>query len=123
LNFFCFFFSEFEDLAIDVLKVFEMNTRDLIIDILVLRHVDAVGFDCLELARKCDCERFIGHPVVQRSIDHLWDGTLYSQKNYVITNFCLAYLSTLIFKIFKTEREATLRRAQIQEYLIPNRYS
>ena len=62
-------------MAIGVLEFFDKNTRENVIDVLVIRYIKEFGMDCLELAALCKCEKFVSHSTVQRILDHLWQDT------------------------------------------------
>ena len=68
-------FSEFEKLAIGVLNASEQNTRDLVSDVLIIRYLPFIKMDCLQLAVDCNCEEFLSHSAVQRTLDKIWKGT------------------------------------------------
>ena len=55
----------FENMAIDVLKIFEKNTTEMVEDVLIVRFLEDFGMDCIELAIICKCENFISHTTVQ----------------------------------------------------------
>jgi hypothetical protein len=58
--------SDFEDMAIGVLDVYDKNTRESVVDVLVIRYLRELGMDCLELANLCECKRFLSNSTVQR---------------------------------------------------------
>jgi hypothetical protein len=53
-------------MAIGLLELFDKNTRDTVLDVLVLRYLKDLGMDCLELAVLCKCQRFVSNASVQR---------------------------------------------------------
>jgi hypothetical protein len=68
-------YSEFENKAIGVLEVFDKNTKENVVDVLVIRYLKELGMDCLELAVLCKCERFVSNTTVQRILDYIWSDT------------------------------------------------
>ena len=62
-------------MAIGLLEVFDKNTRETVLDVLVLRYLKDLGMDCLELAVLCKCQRFVSNASVQRILDHIWKDT------------------------------------------------
>ncbi len=80
---FFFFRSEFENLAIDLLKVYDKNTRDSINDLLVVRYIPLVDMDCLELASKCQCSSFLATHIVQHILNNIWTGKKHDYSRLV----------------------------------------
>lgn len=63
-------------MAIGVIDFYDKNTRENVIDVLVIRYIKELGMDCLELAvRKCKCYRFVSNATVQRILDYKWRDT------------------------------------------------
>ena len=56
------------------MTVFDKNTRENVIDVLVIRYFKEFGMDCLELAVVCECENFLSHSIVQHVLDKIWIG-------------------------------------------------
>ena len=70
-----FWFSrEFEELAIGVLTVFDKSTRNNVKDVLVIRYIEDLNMDCLELAVYCKCKKFVSNSIVQSILDDIWNG-------------------------------------------------
>jgi hypothetical protein len=65
---------EFEKLAIGVLTVFERNTRDAMSDLFIVRYIDFLQKDCLELAVDSECKNFVSNRLVQKVMDDIWYG-------------------------------------------------
>ena len=61
-------------MAIGVLTVFDKNTRENVIDVLINRYFKEFGMDCLELACICECENFLSCSIVQQVLDKIWIG-------------------------------------------------
>jgi hypothetical protein len=61
-------------MAIGLLKVYDLNTRDLIKDVLPVRYIPLFGMDCLQLAMHCQCKRFLSTPIIQNILDDIWKG-------------------------------------------------
>jgi hypothetical protein len=40
--------------------------------------------DVLELAVHCECQEFVSMPIVQKVIDHIWNGTKFNQDEMVM---------------------------------------
>ena len=59
------------------------------LDVLILRYTESVQMDCLALAKKAKCERFIAQPAIQQIMDSVWSGKIYSKKLYVIETACV----------------------------------
>ena len=62
-------------MAIGVLDVYDKNTRESVVDVLVIRYLKELGMDCLELAHLCKCRRFLSNSTVQRVLDYIWQDT------------------------------------------------
>jgi hypothetical protein len=62
-------------LSIGVLEVFDKNTRENVINVLLIRYFPELGMDCLELAVLCKCQRFVSNTTVQRVLDYIWHDT------------------------------------------------
>jgi hypothetical protein len=60
-------------MAIGLLEFFDKNTRENVVDVLVIRYLKELAVDCLELAALSKCEKFVSHSTVQRILDHLWE--------------------------------------------------
>ena len=60
-------------MAIGVVKTFNGKMIE-VNDVLIVRYIDHLKMDCLELAVLCDCKEFISMSVVQRALDNLWCG-------------------------------------------------
>jgi hypothetical protein len=60
-------------MAIGLLEFFDKNTRENVVDVLVIRYLKELTVDCLELAALSKCENFVSHSTVQRILDHLWE--------------------------------------------------
>ena len=74
---------KFEDMAIGVLEVFDKSTRDNVQDVLVIRYIESLKMDCLELAVHCDCVNFVSNSIVQRILDNIWEGKEYKTDQMV----------------------------------------
>ena len=61
-------------MAIGLLGVYYKNTRENVVDVLVIRYIEELGMDCLELAVHCECEKFVSSPTVQRILTNIWNG-------------------------------------------------
>ncbi len=61
-------------MAIGTLKVYDKNTRDNVIDVLVIRFIEHFKMDCLELAVDFECKRFVSNTTVQTILDNIWNG-------------------------------------------------
>ena len=62
-------------MATGVLEVFDKNTRESVIDVLVIRYFPELGMDCLQLAILCKCQQFVSSSTVQRILDYIWHDT------------------------------------------------
>ena len=85
LYFYLFFFiytSEFENLAIGVLNIFDLNSDDLINSIVLLRQINIYGMDCLQMAVEARCLKFVSLPTVQILITEIWNGNLTMSKGF-----------------------------------------
>ena len=68
------FKSEFEDLAIGLLKIFDDERTDKVADVLIFRYLKDFKMDCLEVAIECDCKTFVSSGAVQKALDKIWLG-------------------------------------------------
>ncbi len=82
---------EFENLAIGILDVYDQHTTDNVRDVLVIRYLDFIEMDCLELAVDCKCERFLAHRVVQKTMDELWKGESLKSTSEVFIKLFIFY--------------------------------
>ena len=62
-------------MAIGVLDVYDKNTIENVVNVLVIRYFPELGMDCLELAVLCQCKRFVSNSTVQRILDYAWKDT------------------------------------------------
>ena len=53
-------------MAIGVLEFFDKNTRENVVDVLVIRYLKDLEMDSLELAVLCKCQRFVSNSTIQR---------------------------------------------------------
>jgi len=74
---------DFEVLAVNVLQTFDKSTRDIINDVLIIRYIELVNMDCLQLAVHCDCKEFVSMPIVQNVINDIWKGNRYNISDLV----------------------------------------
>jgi hypothetical protein len=68
------FLSEFEEMAIGTLKIFDDERTDKVDDVLIVRYFKEFKMDCLDLAIECECEQFVSTQMVQRVLDKIWLG-------------------------------------------------
>lgn len=64
--------SQFEDLAIGVMNVFDTNTRDSMNGVLMQTEIPYMKTDCLDFAVQCECRRFVALPSIQNVITEMW---------------------------------------------------
>ena len=62
-------------MAIGVLDVYDKNTRENVLNVLLIRYFPELRMDCLELAVFCKCQRFVSNSTVQRILDYTWKDT------------------------------------------------
>ena len=55
--------------------MFQSHTREIVDDVLIIRYIDLVGMDCLQLAVECKCRKFISSSIVQSCLNDIWKGT------------------------------------------------
>ena len=98
-NFFFLFlnYSQFEDMAIGVMNVFDNNTRDSMNGVLMKTEVPFMKHDFLYFAVQCECKNFVALPSIQSVITDLWYGLLIHKAG---TQF---KLKVGIHKIFFTQ--------------------
>ena len=70
-------------MAMGVVKAFEERMIEELNDVLIVRYMEHLNMDCLELAVLCGCEEFISMSVVQRVLTSLWHGQKFDTKNLV----------------------------------------
>lgn len=66
-----------------VLQTFDSNSRDIISDILIIRYIDYLRKDVLELAVICECEEFVSMPIVQNVITAVFYGEKFDETDLV----------------------------------------
>ncbi len=76
-------------MATGVLEVFDKNTRESVIDVLIIRYFPELGMDCLELAVLCKCQQFVSSSTVQRILDYIWHDTRNECFQIVMFLFCI----------------------------------
>jgi hypothetical protein len=76
--------SDFEELAIGVLKIFNEKTSGLVSDILILRYDKHLLMDYLELAIETDCKTLVASNYVQTVLDDIWSGKQIEINSLVI---------------------------------------
>ena len=76
-------------MAIGVLEVFDKNTRENVIDVLVIRYFPELEIDCLELAVLCNCKNFVSNSTVQSILDYLWCDTRKKYLDFDVVSFYL----------------------------------
>ena len=88
IKFYVTFKSEFEDLAISVLEIFDNERTDKVDDVLIVRYFKDLKIDCLDLAIECKSENFVCTSIVQRALDKIWFGSE-SDKSIIVRYFLL----------------------------------
>ena len=69
INQILFIFSDFEEMSIGVLNIFDSTTDDLINGVILLRKIPFYNLDCLQMAVEADCQKFVAlSSVVSRLI-------------------------------------------------------
>ena len=71
-------------MAIGVLEIYDKRTREIIIDVLVIRYLKDLEMDCLALAVLCKCHRFVSNSTVQRILDYIWNDSRNKKIEIVI---------------------------------------
>jgi hypothetical protein len=85
--------SDFEELAIGVLKIFNEKTSGLVSDILILRYDKHLLMDYLELAIETDCKTLVASNYVQTVLDDIWSG-----KQIEINSLVIIIIIVIIIK-------------------------
>ncbi len=75
--------------------MYQEKTNRIVDDVLIIRYIENLEMDCLELAVHCECKRFVSHPLIQRILDTIWYGYIdYPVKKVIILNIlCTKYFS------------------------------
>ena len=53
------------------MDIFETNTMDVVNDVLVIRYLDLIKTDCLELAVRSGCSKILSHKVAVRALNKI----------------------------------------------------
>ena len=70
-----------------MLTEFDLKTRDILNDIIVLRYVPHLKLDYLELAVDCHCQKYVSELPVQNVLDDLWTGKKNNEIELVKKNY------------------------------------
>ena len=73
---FIYFESEFEEMAIGVLTLFDKSTDDIINGVILLRKIPFYNLDCLQMAVEADCQKFVSLSCVQNLLTDIWYGKI-----------------------------------------------
>ena len=71
-------YSDFEQMAIGVLNIFDATTDDLINGVILLRKIPFFNLDCLQMAVEADCKKFVSLSSVQNLLTDIWYGKIAS---------------------------------------------
>ncbi len=69
-------------MSIGVLNIFDSITDDLINSVILLRKIPFYNLDCLQMAVKADCKRFVALSSVQNLLTDIWCGKISSKTSY-----------------------------------------
>lgn len=72
--------SEFEQMAIGVLNIFDATTDDLINGVILLRKIPFYKLDCLQMAVEADCKKFVSLSSCQNLLTDIWYGKIASKS-------------------------------------------
>ena len=89
----------FEELACSVLNEFDANTDDQENEILLLNKWHMVNMDCLQLAKKANCLKFMSAPTVQNLITNVWHNQVvpFTWKTSLNVKISLKYFPKFYF--------------------------
>ena len=80
INQILFIFSDFEEMSIGVLNIFDSTTDDLINGVILLRKIPFYNLDCLQMAVESDCQKFVALSSVQNLLTGIWYGKIVSKS-------------------------------------------
>ena len=69
-------------MAIGVLNIFDLNSDDLMNSIILLEKIPIYKMDCLQMAVKAKCLKFVSLPAVQNLITEIWNGNMSSKSGF-----------------------------------------
>jgi hypothetical protein len=98
-------FSYFEDLAINVLTIFDDYTDDRYNLDILMSKITYFNLNILQMAEIGDCKRFISQPTVQNILTSIWLGQESYKTGYrktIKVSSSMTYAFCIIFKFVST---------------------